>query len=154
MAFLDEIGKTLADKGREAAQKAKEMAEVLQIKGQISAEKSKVKELYGSIGAVYFKNHREEPDDEYQLFFPEIEKTLARIGELEARVKELEGTQACASCGAALRKDDVFCSKCGALVLREEEEPEEETTVEEADFAEEEDEANTMVSALEASEES
>lgn len=147
MAFLDEIGRTLADKGREAAQKAKEMAEVLQLKGQISAENSKIKELYGAIGAVYFKKYREEPDDEFQLFFPEIEKSLARIAELEAKVKELEGTQFCASCGAALRKDDVFCSKCGTLVVQEE--PGKETDKEDTDFGEEEDESDTVVSALE-----
>ena len=30
MAFFDEIGKTLADKSREAAKKAKDVAEILQ----------------------------------------------------------------------------------------------------------------------------
>ena len=114
MAFLDEIGKTLADKSKEAAQKAKGVAEVLQLKAQISSENSKVKELYGAIGALYFKNNREEPADDYQMFFPEIEKTLAHIAEMEAKVKELEGIRCCDICGAPLRKNDIFCSKCGA----------------------------------------
>lgn len=43
MAFFDEIGKTLADKSREAAKKAKDVAEILQLKAQISTEKSKTK---------------------------------------------------------------------------------------------------------------
>ena len=38
MAFFDEIGKTLADKSREAAKKAKDVAEILQLKAQISTE--------------------------------------------------------------------------------------------------------------------
>ena len=33
MTFFDEIGRTLADRGREAAQRAKGVAEVLQMKG-------------------------------------------------------------------------------------------------------------------------
>lgn len=140
MAFLDEIGRTLADRGREAAQKAKGVAEVLQMKGQISAENSKVKELYSAIGNLYFKKHREDPDDEYQMFFPEIEKTLVHIAELEARVRELEGTHCCGSCGAPLRKDDMFCSKCGMPVADEEE------------FSEEEEETSTAVSVSESAE--
>lgn len=126
MAFLDDIGRTLADKSKEAAQKAKGVAEVLQLKAQISSENSKVKELYGAIGALYFKKHREEPGDDYEMFFPEIEKSLAHIAEMEAKVKELEGVRCCDSCGAPLRKGDVFCSKCGAEVKVEEEAAEEE----------------------------
>ncbi len=122
MAFLDEISKTIADKSREAAQKAKVMTEVLQIKAQIKSEKTKVKELYEAIGNVYFKSHRGNEEDEYKLFFPDIEKALLRIKELEAKLRELEGSQVCASCGAPLRKGDAFCSKCGAAAPKEEEE--------------------------------
>lgn len=134
MAFFDEISKTLAGKSKEAAQKAKDVAEVLQLKTQISSEKGKVKELYASIGALYFKKHREDAEDEYQLFFPEIETTLAHIAELEAKVRELDGSRCCSSCGASVRKDDAFCSKCGAAVEKEEPAAKEaEETEEEAD---------------------
>lgn len=133
MAFFDEISKTLADKSRVAAQKAKDVAEVLQLKTQITSDKSKVKELYSAIGAVYFKNHREDAEDEYQLFFPEIEKTLAHIAELEEKVRELEGTNVCGQCGSPLKKEDMFCSKCGAAVKKEE--PADEDVVDPAEAA-------------------
>ena len=125
MAFFEEIGKTLAGKSKEAAQKAKDVAEVLQLKAQIGSEKGKVKELYAAIGAVYFKKNRENEEDEYKMFFPEIEKALVHIEELETKVRELEGTHVCPSCGAPLRKGDAFCCKCGTAV-------EEETGAEEA----------------------
>ena len=67
MAFFDEIGKTLADKSREAAKKAKDVAEILQLKAQISTEKSKTKELYASIGVLYFKKHRDNENERYCL---------------------------------------------------------------------------------------
>lgn len=54
--IFDEIGKTLADKSREAAKKAKDVAEILQLKAQISTEKSKTKELYASIGVRISKS--------------------------------------------------------------------------------------------------
>ena len=39
MAFFDDLSRTLSDKGKEAAHKAKEAAEVLQVKAQIASEK-------------------------------------------------------------------------------------------------------------------
>ena len=119
MAFFEEMGKTLADKSKEAAQKAKDVAEVLQLKAQINSEKGKVKELYAAIGAVYLKKNRENEEDEYKMFFPEIEKVLVRIEELESKVKELEGTRVCSSCKAPLHKGDAFCCRCGAAVEEE-----------------------------------
>ncbi len=134
MAFFDEIGKTLADKSREAAKKAKDMAEILQLKAQIGTEKSKTKELYASIGVLYFKKHRDDENDEYQMFFPEIEKTLAHIAELEERVKTLEKAGTCPVCGASVGKEDAFCAKCGAPVEKEAEEAPEEDVLEADDL--------------------
>ena len=134
MAFFDEIGKTLADKSREAAKKAKDVAEILQLKAQISTEKSKTKELYASIGVLYFKKHRDNENDEYQMFFPEIEKTLAHIAELEERVKKLEKAGTCPVCGASVGKNDAFCAKCGAPVENEAEEAPEEDVLETDDL--------------------
>ena len=52
MTFFDELSRALSDKGKEAAQKAKETAGVLQLKAQIASEKSKLKELYGAVGVL------------------------------------------------------------------------------------------------------
>ena len=72
MAFLDQISKNIAGYGKEAAKKAKDTAEILQLKAEIRGEKQKINELYAAIGAVYFKNHRDESEDEYKMFFPDI----------------------------------------------------------------------------------
>ena len=56
MAFLDQISKNLAGYGKEAAKKAKDTAEIFQLKAEIRGEKQKINELYAAIGAVYFKN--------------------------------------------------------------------------------------------------
>ncbi len=76
MAFFDELSKTLSDKGKEAAQKAKEAAGVLQMKAQIASEKSKLKELYGAVGVLYYKKHRDDEDNEFQDLFKEIGNVL------------------------------------------------------------------------------
>ena len=81
MTFFDEISKNLTGYGKEAARKAKDAAQVLQLKAQIRGEKQKINELYAAIGAVYFKNHRDDSEDEYKIFFPEIESAMVHVAE-------------------------------------------------------------------------
>ncbi len=121
MTFLDEISKNLTDYGKEAAKKAKDAAQVLQLKAQLRGEKQNINELYAAVGAVYFKNHREDPNDEYKIFFPEIESALSRAAELEEKIRELDTTEKCSCCGAIVKKEDLFCSKCGAPIQKKEE---------------------------------
>ena len=45
MAFLDQISKNLAGYGKEAAKKAKDTAEIFQLKAEIRGEKQKINEL-------------------------------------------------------------------------------------------------------------
>ena len=148
MTFLDEISKNLTGYGKEAAKKAKDAAQVLQLKAQLRGEKQKINELYAAVGAVYFKNHREDPNDEYKIFFPEIESALAHATELEEKIKELDTTEKCSCCGATVKKGDSFCSKCGAPIKKEAEAEEEDNTVTEDDFVPEEAEENSEESEI------
>ncbi len=146
MTFFDEISKNLTGYGKEAAKRAKDAAQVLQLKAQLRGEKQKINELYAAIGAVYFKNHREDSEDEYKMFFPEIENAMAHVAELEEKIKELDTTEKCSSCGAIVKKGDSFCSKCGAPIQKEEAEKEadeQDNTVTEDDFVQEETEENS-----------
>lgn len=139
MTFLDEISKNLTGYGKEAAKKAKDAAQVLQLKAQLRGEKQKINELYAAVGAVYFKNHREDPNDEYKIFFPEIENALGHAAELEEKIRELDTTEKCSCCGAVVKKGDAFCSKCGAPIQKEEAEADEQdNSVTEDDFVLEE----------------
>ena len=120
MTFFDEISKNLTGYGKEAARKAKDAAQVLQLKAQIRGEKQKINELYAAIGAVYFKNHRDDSEDEYKIFFPEIENAMVHVAELEKKLSQLDTTEKCPCCGAAVKKGDSFCSKCGTPIQKEE----------------------------------
>lgn len=126
MAFLDDLSRTLSDKGKEAALKAKGAAELLQMKAQIGSEKSKLKELYGAVGVLYYKKHRDEEDNEFADLFREIGNVLTNVAALEEKVQGLEGSLVCPSCRKVMKRDALYCSHCGTALKAEPEETEEE----------------------------
>ena len=65
MAFLDELGKVISDKSKEAANKVKDITGVIQLKSKLSAEKEKVNKAYISLGKAYYDRHEAALEDEY-----------------------------------------------------------------------------------------
>ena len=121
MAFFDELSRTLSDKGKEAAQKAREAAGVLQMKAQIASEKSKLKELYGAVGVLYYKKHRDEEDTEFGDLFREIGNVLTNVAAMEEKVQKMEGAWVGPDCKKVMKRDALFCSYCGAALKTDEE---------------------------------
>lgn len=117
MAFLDELGKTLTDMGKDAAQKTKDVVDILQMKAQIGTEKSRLRDLYATIGQSYYEVHRDAAEAEHAEACGQIQSSLAKIAELEEKISRLENTITCTSCGAVLDKGSAFCNHCGAAVV-------------------------------------
>ena len=114
MAFFEELGKTLSDKGKEAAKKAKDLTEALQLKSQLSAEKEKVNQAYITLGRAYYDSHDASAEETYAAEFEVIRTGLMKMAELEDEICELEGSRICVECGAKIEKGAMFCSRCGA----------------------------------------
>ena len=102
MAFLDDLGKTLTDMGKDAAQKTKDVVDILQMKAQIGTEKSKLRDLYATIGKSYYEVHKDSAEAEHAEACGQIESSLAKIAELEEKISRLDNTVTCPSCGAVL----------------------------------------------------
>lgn len=124
MAFFEELGKTLSDTGKEVATKAKTLTETIQLKTQLTAEKSKLEEAYAVIGKLYYKAHRE-PEEEYAKAYEAVRSCRERVAALEIELTQSEGSRICAVCGAKVPKDFMYCGKCGSPVSEETETQEE-----------------------------
>ena len=114
MAFLDELGKVISDKSKEAANEVKDITGVIQLKSKLSAEKEKVNKAYISLGKAYYDRHEAALEDEYADEFKIIQAGLIKMAVLEDEIAELEGTRVCAECGAKVEREALYCSKCGA----------------------------------------
>lgn len=83
MDFFEKLGETVAVKGREVADKARETAEIVNLKSQIATCEEVIKKNYAEIGKLYYEQYGENPD---ALF----EKQCKAIGNARNGVKELQ----------------------------------------------------------------
>ena len=113
MDFFKKAGSTIATKGKAAADKAKEIAEVAGLNNQISAKEANNKTLFQEIGKIVFYNDLNNTNDEYADKVAQIKENLAAIEELKKQIKETKGIRVCPSCGAEAEGAYEFCPKCG-----------------------------------------
>ena len=121
MAFLDTLGKTLSEKGKEAAKKAKDLTETMQLKAQISGEENNLKQAYQEAGRLAFESGLTAQADEYETIFSRIKESKTRIAQLEDQIRKLEGVQTCPACGARVPAGAGFCNSCGSRIVQEQE---------------------------------
>lgn len=91
MEFFDKIGETITAKGKEVTDKAKDMAEVANLKGQIHSCEEIIKKRYVEIGKIYYEKHGSTPEEEYIDACRDIENAQNTVFDLENRIKEIKG---------------------------------------------------------------
>ncbi len=144
MAFFDDLKQKVLIGSKQVADKAKEMADITKLRGQIASEKGKMKEAYSILGQLYYAAHKEDPETEdfaaqvavidastkaIAVFEEEIERIKA---EPEAAVVEPEvcsgeeceeeapaETKAVELVKEETQSEKKFCAHCGASVTKE-----------------------------------
>lgn len=91
MDFFDKIGETITTKGREVSDKARDMAELANLKGQIHTCEELIKKRYTEIGKIYYEKHGSTPEEEYIDACKDIENAQNTIVDLQARIREIKG---------------------------------------------------------------
>lgn len=91
MDFFEKLGDTISAKGKEVADKARDTAEILSLKSQISTCEEVIKKNYLEIGRLFYEQYGENPDAPFEKQRNAIKN--ARIGatELRDKINQLKG---------------------------------------------------------------
>ena len=116
MAFLDSLQKNLSSVGKQAAEKAKDVADITVKTTQLHTEKQKLEECYARIGQRFYESMKDVPAEEDLVDFNEVEARLSAIGVLENEIQQLKGKKPCPNCGEMVDKDSNYCSNCGESI--------------------------------------
>lgn len=91
MDFLDKLGETITTKGREVSDKAKNMAEIANLRSQINTCEDVIKKNYIEIGRIYYEKHMEEPEEAYEEACRAITNAKKGIVDLEQKIRDVKG---------------------------------------------------------------
>lgn len=117
MAFIDLLGKKLAQTGQDAAQKTRNMAENVKLSSEISDEEKKIRQQYTTIGEMYSQLYGENPAQEFVPLIAAIRESQAKIQMYRERIQTLNGVTVCAQCGTSVPGNTPFCNACGARMV-------------------------------------
>ncbi len=121
MAFFEQLGKRISDAGQSVAQQTKNFADTTRLNMEISDKEKKIAQLYAAIGQAYYEAHKNDADAESADKIAAINALFAEIADNRERIGQIKGVAKCASCGAELSAEALFCTSCGSKVVRAEE---------------------------------
>ena len=113
MDFFNKAKEKITKTSGEVAKKAKDIAEVTKLNGQINSNENTIKALYTEIGQYVFENLREDAPAEIAEKMNAIEKAREEITSWKAEVMKLKGIQKCTQCNGEVALDVAFCPFCG-----------------------------------------
>ena len=115
MDFFAKVGDKVTELGGAASGKAKGLAEVARLSGQIKTLEGEITALYTEIGKKMFESRLDTatPKD-FTTEYAKIIEKQQQIAESKAKLAEAKGTQTCPVCGEEVEKGASFCMKCGA----------------------------------------
>lgn len=91
MDFINKVEKTVAAKGQVLADKAKEVAEIANLKSQISTCEEVIRKNYAEIGRLYYETFGEDPQEPFQKNCRAILNAKKGVEELEQKIKDIKG---------------------------------------------------------------
>lgn len=91
MDFFERVGETITSKGKEVADKAKDVAEIANLRSQITACEDVIKKNYMEIGKLYYEQFKEAEYNEFVEQCTAITNAKNGIEALETKIKEIKG---------------------------------------------------------------
>ena len=119
MAFFEKVGGTLAAKGRDVADKAKEMAEVNRLNGQIHSQTNTAEKIYAEIGKMVCEHRKNWGQVDVTEQLERLDSIQAEIARLQEEILRVKGIRKCENCGAAIDMRLSYCPECGVTIAAE-----------------------------------
>ncbi len=116
MDFFSKVGSTISSKSKDVAKKAKELAEVSSLNGQINTQEDIINRLCLEIGKNVYERRDVFPDNALAEKYTAVSNAYAEIERLKSAIISVKGAKQCPSCGVEVVLDAVFCPACGASV--------------------------------------
>lgn len=91
MDFLEKLGDTIQTKGKEAADKAKELADIAALKSRISTCEEIIKKNYIEIGKMYYEQYGDIPEEPFEKQCRAIKNARAGVEDLEQKIRDIKG---------------------------------------------------------------
>jgi len=90
MEFFEKFSKTVKEKSKAAAGKAKEVAGVAQLKIQISTQEELIKKNYQEMGKLYYELYSEMPEEPFRKACEGIKNAQNAIEDLQEQIELLK----------------------------------------------------------------
>lgn len=91
MDIIEKLGDTISVKGKEAVDKAKELAEIAHLKSQIATCEEVIKKNYMEIGRIYYEQYGDMPEAPFEKACRSIKNAKGGVEELQSQIKEIKG---------------------------------------------------------------
>lgn len=91
MDFVEKLGGTITEKGKAVADKAKNTAEILSLKSQISTCEEVVKKNYMEIGRLFYEQYGDDADAPFEKQRTAIKNARNGVKELQEKIDALKG---------------------------------------------------------------
>lgn len=91
MDILEKIGDTISAKGREAADKAKEVAEIANLRGQIATCEEVIKKNYLELGKLYYELYGDMEEESFAKQCRAIKNARHGVEELQQKINDIKG---------------------------------------------------------------
>lgn len=91
MDFIEKLGDTITAKGKEAADKAKELAEIANLRSQIATCEEVIRKNYMEIGRQYYQEYGNMAEAPFEKQCRAIRNAQNGAEELQEKIKEIKG---------------------------------------------------------------
>jgi len=86
MDFMEKMGDTITTKGKEAADKTKKIAQIINLRSQISTCEEIMKKNYLEIGKLYYDLYSDMPEEPFEKQCRTIKNAKTGIADLQKKI--------------------------------------------------------------------